>query len=310
MIRLSDIFSPLDLESKEILNHFPTYFSNMNRSNAKLKWKSSDTLEGYRANTEHPMYKKYKSYWLEEKNFFTYNFNNFGFRTEDNFNTTDKGVITLGCSLTEGIGLPYELTWGARIAKDLNVKHWNLSLAAMGLHTAYRLLLGAFQYGLQFDKVFLFVPPPHRHEFLIKENEYVKKALDYKQDYLHWFMNHNGSWFSTATQERPNEETFTKMLLEGDPSQHTFERVRMISAIAGLAKMCGKEFYYEDSVLHNTPIEIERAMSIPDSVCPNIPARDIHWHAKRQYNIYSRLMDKLNPDIDEGNKRRKPTKLL
>ena len=132
--------------------------------------------------------------------------------------------------------------------------------------------------------------------------------INFQKDYLHTFINHNDNWFSTATQEQEKEFKFTRMLLEGDDSQSAFERVRMISAIAGLAKLTGKEFYYQDSTLHNSPVTIERAMSVSDDVCPNIPARDIHWHAKRQYNIYSNFVDELETNgITKGGK---PTKLL
>ena len=305
---VGNIFYRLDPSTRDTLDNFQTYLSNMNRSGSKLKWKSSDTLETYRANLTNPAYQKYKSYWLDESNAFTYNYNNYGFRTNDNFNNKELGVVTLGCSFTEGIGLPYELTWGYRIAQHLNVKHWNLGLAAMGLHTAYRVLLGAIQLGLKFNKIFLFVPPPFRYEFFIRDNKYVKKALGFEQDYLHTFINHDNNWFSTATQEQEKEFKFTRMLLEGDDSQSAFERVRMISAIAGLAKLTGKEFYYQDSTLHNSPVTIERAMSVSDDVCPNIPARDIHWHAKRQYNIYSNFVDEL--ETNGTTKRGKLTKLL
>ena len=60
-------------------------------------------------------------FWVDKK--IEYKYNNEGFRVPYNFNDKDSGIVTLGCSFTEGVGLPYEYTWGYKLAKHLNVKH-------------------------------------------------------------------------------------------------------------------------------------------------------------------------------------------
>lgn len=71
-----------------------------------------------------------------------YRFNNSGFRTDDDFDTISPkpGNIFLGCSVTVGIGINVEDTWGYKVNKQLGGVFYNISNGGGGLETFYRLL--------------------------------------------------------------------------------------------------------------------------------------------------------------------------
>lgn len=99
-----------------------------------------DTLENYQKNLIENKELLKKNNWIDIK--IEYSYNNFGFRTYDNFNIDkpEKGNIFLGCSITEGIGLPLEYTWSYKINKTLGGCFYNLGQSGTGIETIYRLL--------------------------------------------------------------------------------------------------------------------------------------------------------------------------
>ena len=92
-----------------------------------------------------------------------YRWNNYGFRTDNDFTDKEVGVVTLGCSHTEGVGHHYENTWGYKISKHFSQPHWNLGRGGKGLDCAnidYYMVDDLLKY----DKVFLLCPSPFRTE--------------------------------------------------------------------------------------------------------------------------------------------------
>lgn len=73
--------------------------------------------------------------WIDRR--FTYRFNEHGFRS-DSFDTSD-GIMFLGCSLTLGIGLPWEDTWPWQVSKRANLACWNLAQGGTGNDTMFRM---------------------------------------------------------------------------------------------------------------------------------------------------------------------------
>jgi hypothetical protein len=100
------------------------------------------------------------------KNPIEYKLNNEGFRTPDDFNSTDEGNVFLGCSHTFGIGHHLENTWSYRINKLIGGKFWNLSIGGVGVITSFRLLLGYYN-ELNIKNIFHFAPFYPRYEFII-----------------------------------------------------------------------------------------------------------------------------------------------
>lgn len=104
-------------------------------ANKELNWYSSDTEQRYRDNLKKNHQLLLNNNWTD--NSFTYKFNSSGFRCEE-FTDTDS-ILFLGCSFTQGIGLPVESIFPTIVAKNLNLKCYNLAVHGTSADTAFRL---------------------------------------------------------------------------------------------------------------------------------------------------------------------------
>lgn len=105
-----------------------------------------------------------------------YRFNDFGFRSNDFSNISkDDSLLFVGCSITEGIGLPYEHIWSNQLTQMLNqgekkFRAFNMSLAGTGLDTMFRNIFILIK---NLEKVphsvFLLIPPLYRMETFVSE---------------------------------------------------------------------------------------------------------------------------------------------
>src|ERR1700756_242977 len=109
------------------------------RSNQTLDWLPSDTAENYvKKNKFGPN--------LYQPDTFKYKFNSHGFRCDEFNLTSELPVVFLGCSSTEGIGLPLGHTWAYQLHQkivgktDLKIPYWNLALGGTGIDTQAHLL--------------------------------------------------------------------------------------------------------------------------------------------------------------------------
>ena len=107
----------------------------------------------------------------------TYSFNSNGFRC-DNFNIeSDKRILFLGCSHTNGIGLPLEHTWPYILLgyinkeTDYNIPLWNLATGGVGLDTQVRLY---YHYGLKLKPQLVFgYFPAYRRELYYNDDRWL-----------------------------------------------------------------------------------------------------------------------------------------
>ena len=145
-------------------NNFPVDFLKHSRcdENDTVSWHSADT------ETLFNKHQKSKATRLQlkelgwTKDSIQYKFNEHGFRS-DSFSES-PGTICLGCSVTFGVGLPYEKTWPYLISKKLNLSCWNLSQPGGSLDTCYRLA----KYWVPILKpkyIFILIPTMYRREF-------------------------------------------------------------------------------------------------------------------------------------------------
>ena len=81
-----------------------------------------DTKKLWRDNQRSFPNDKTTQYYL--KNPIEYQFNNYGFRTPDDFNNIDYGNVFLGCSHTIGIGHHLENTWSFKVNQTIGGKFW------------------------------------------------------------------------------------------------------------------------------------------------------------------------------------------
>lgn len=115
-------------------------------------------------------YKKLKSGITNYKpKDFVYRYNDHGFRSDEFSEKSDIPIIFIGCSHTEGLGLPIEDTWGyllitkIRQKTGMNIPFWNLGYSGASLDLIAEIL---FWYSEILDQkphyVFALFPDIHR----------------------------------------------------------------------------------------------------------------------------------------------------
>ena len=104
-----------------------------------FKWSGTDTLALFEKNSKDPKtYELLKMHgWLDPE-CITYCYNKHGYRDEE-FDNRPAG-IALGCSYTEGVGVPEHTTWGNVLGRMLGMHVWNLGVGGGSLDTVFRLL--------------------------------------------------------------------------------------------------------------------------------------------------------------------------
>ena len=160
--------------------------------NDVLKWKSDgvrdkQTLDWYssdsKSNFEDYTKKNFKStYHYFKDNPIIYNFNNEGYRTPDDFETEDEGIVYLGCSHTAGVGTGIGSTWVSKVHEEFDSKCFNLGVPAASAGTCFR-LLSYWKEFLNIKKVFHYSLLAPRYEF-IYDTKNPRRNWDYFGAYL------------------------------------------------------------------------------------------------------------------------------
>ena len=104
-----------------------------------LYWKGTDTKELFNQNCLDPRKKELlqRLGWLDP-DIISYVHNSFGFRDEE---FDDRPCsIALGCSHTEGIGIPEFYAWPKILSKLTGIHIWNLGVGGSSIDTTFRLL--------------------------------------------------------------------------------------------------------------------------------------------------------------------------
>jgi len=152
-----------------------------------------------------------------------YKLNNCGFRTPDDFNSTDTGNIFLGCSHTFGIGHHLENVWSYKLNNVIGGKFWNLGMGGTGVASHFRILL-AYYKELKIKNIFHFAPMYPRYEFI--QNGKPKNYI---------IANYNEEWKSTFGDLMINS------LLTNEQCEMNW--ITYTSAIKGLASQIGCNYY-------------------------------------------------------------------
>lgn len=145
----------------------------LNRSNSIQNWSDTDNLENFKEIND-------KGKNLYKKTDITYRYNKHGFRCDDFDIKTDFPILFLGCSFTEGIGLPLEHLWTNillnKIRNRVNkyIPYWSLSLSASGLDTVANFLYWHKKnFNIKIKYIISLLPPTSRREYKFKNKNYT-----------------------------------------------------------------------------------------------------------------------------------------
>ena len=159
------------------------FFENYSNSYNLFKPHTTYNFIGYDSETLFQHNLKYNYNLLEKNNWINteikYWYNNYGFRTHDDYNLEkDKDVnMFFGCSLTDGVGLNIEDTWGYKINQQLGGSFYNFGQSGSGVDVTYR-LLKAWTSKIVPQNIFIFIYSLHkaRREFL-HSDDYINNSF-------------------------------------------------------------------------------------------------------------------------------------
>lgn len=164
---------------------------NSHLADSTISWTSFDNEELFNKNISHESRSNaLKKYGWDQLDIISYKYNNHGFRTPD-FNNKKSG-LALGCSFTEGVGLPVENTWSGVLSKILDFPIWNLGVGGSSTDSCFRLLDHYLNY-LNIEFVVICAPYKKRFEFFDQEGlQFVmpeKKKPEYAMPYYkNWIL--------------------------------------------------------------------------------------------------------------------------
>jgi hypothetical protein len=110
---------------------------------------------------------------------FSYTYNSHGFRSAEFDLPSQLPIVFLGCSFTEGTGLPIEDIWAFRILEKIRVKtgkvipFWNLAVAGTGIDTAASILYTHID-KLKPRHIFFLRPPWFRRQLKVSEDSPIE----------------------------------------------------------------------------------------------------------------------------------------
>lgn len=136
------------------------------RASTSARFGGSDTEELFEKNCVNAGTRAELEYfgWLERD--FSYRFNAQGYRC-DEFDTRES-FVALGCSFTEGVGVPEDETWPAFLSKQLGLHGWNLGIGGSSPMSVCRNLEPAIRL-LRPQFVAILMPPRARVDVIGKD---------------------------------------------------------------------------------------------------------------------------------------------
>jgi hypothetical protein len=166
-----------------------------------------------------------------------YKFNSNGFRC-DNFNIkSEKRIIFLGCSHTNGIGLPVEHTWPYILLSYIKqttgyeIPYWNLAHGGSGLDTQTRLY---YHYGLKLKPQLIFA---------------------YFPEYRREIYNNNDRWLTAFNSSHP-ENNFDNISYLIDPRVIHYETEKNMCFLDTMIKLTNSKMIHNHWSIggHSDPI--------------------------------------------------------
>lgn len=176
--------------------------NNSHHSNQTFYWHGTDSNERWLKNMNDAKNSEFfKMHGWDNPEAFTYSYNSHGFRCKE-FDD-DPCYLALGCSHTEGDGLPKEQTWPNQLSTKLDYPVLNLGVGGASFDTVVR-LLDYYIDKLNIKGVFILEPPAHRFEFFEQTIPITYMATDSHPNliYKHWIA----SEYNTETNVKKNRQ--------------------------------------------------------------------------------------------------------
>ena len=104
-----------------------------------VEWLPTDSKERFDELMDNPEHREYfEARGWDQPGAIIYKINKYGFRCSE-FALNTKSVVALGCSYTQGIGLPIDTLWPELVGKQLDLTVYNLSWAGTSSDTCFML---------------------------------------------------------------------------------------------------------------------------------------------------------------------------
>jgi hypothetical protein len=178
--------------------NYNSYYKSL--ANQEVDFCSGDTQELYERNFIEKYSELEKYNWIKNK--FTYKFNSHGFRCEEF--TEDPSILFLGCSCTDGTGLPVENIWASIIAQSLGLKSFNLGQGGGSNDTAFRLGYHWIP-KLQPKIVILLTPEEARFETVTPNQIYATHPSQFPKNKYNEIESYALQWWSDDTNSYLNK---------------------------------------------------------------------------------------------------------
>ena len=145
---------------------------------------------------------------------FKYFINEYGFRSKSfsEFDLNNINVLFLGCSITQGVGLPEECMWAKKLVDkiqndmpDKQIDYYNLSIAGGGIHLAIKNLITFLNTVGKPDYIFVYFPQISRSIIWNDENyisvllpNKIEKRLNEQEEFLENYNVENTLLYTTT----------------------------------------------------------------------------------------------------------------
>jgi len=163
-------------------------------ANKTLYWLPTDTKMLYRENVKNHKEKLIEYGWFDTE--ITYKFNSHGFRSDEFADSPT--IMTIGCSNTCGIGLPFDHIWPSHVSANLKLHLANLAIGGRSNDTAFRLSYGWID-KIQPKIVVFLLTPPGRLE-IVRNSEIDGISSNSHSQYEHFYRD----WISDPSNDQLN----------------------------------------------------------------------------------------------------------
>ena len=232
-----------------------------------IHWAHSDYKEKFENNLKiYPDSVHLQNY---KKNPITYDLNNYGFRTPDDFFHGDEGTVYLGCSQTFGVGHYLENVWSYKLHQKIGEgKFFNLSFGGTGLTSQYY-FLKYFSDKLKIKKVYHFYPLECKYRYGFMNQDGIIRILGY---------------FAEDDKTDFEKEIWKKYLVH--ETYNELHNSTHKDAIKNICKEIGCDYVLGQASFVQKPDPYHKKLT---------PPRDLeHYYVEHQHKVYENFLQLSN----------------